>query len=99
MIKQILKLGFTDTIEPVKDFFAEVLSETYDVIRDDTNPDYLIFGDRNFGEHNKTFNSKNVIKIFYTGENQRPWDYDCHFAITFDHIDIDRHYRLPLLLS
>lgn len=93
---QTLKLGFTDTIEPVKDFFTEVLSKDFNVVRDDVNPDYLIFGDRNFGEHNKSFNDKNVIKIFYTGENQRAWDYDCHFAITFDHIDNERHYRLPL---
>ena len=81
MTKQILKLGFTDTIEPVKDFFIEVLSKDYDVVRDDDNPDYLIFGDRNFGEQNKVFNNRNVVKIFYTGENQRAWDYDCHYAI------------------
>jgi hypothetical protein len=93
---QTLRLGFTDTIKPVEEFFTEVLSIDYTVIRDDKDPDYLIFGDRNFGENNKSFNGKNTIKIFYTGENQRAWDYDAHYGISFDHIDNDRHYRLPL---
>lgn len=92
----VLRLGFADTIEPVKDFFTEVLSNDFLIVRDDQNPEYLIFGDRNFGETNKAFNGTNTIKIFYTGENQRPWDYDCHYAIGFDHFDNERHYRLPL---
>lgn len=94
MSKPKLKLGFTDTIESIKVFFTEVLSVDYEIIRDDNNPDYLIFGDRNFGSENEKFN--NCIKIFYTGENQRPWDYKCHYAITFDHYDTHNHYRLPL---
>lgn len=89
-----LKLGFTDTIPPIENFFTVQLSKRYQVIRDDTNPDYLIFGDRNFGNNN--VNYKNCIKIFFTGENQRPSDYLCHYAISFDHTDDARHYRLPL---
>lgn len=90
----VLKLGFTDTIEPIANFFITVLSQRYQVIRDDANPDYLIFGDRNFGNNN--VNYKKCIKIFYTGENQRYWDYFCDHAITFDHFDDHKHYRLPL---
>jgi len=93
---KLLRLGFTDTIEPFAEFFIETLSQDYEVVRDDANPDYLIFGDRNFGNNNTTYNNKNCIKIFYTGENCRPWDYQCHFAITFDHYDTANHYRLPL---
>lgn len=94
MSKAPLRLGFTDTIPPVEEFFTKQLSLIFNVIRDDNNPDYLIFGDRNFGERNLLH--KDCVKIFYTGENQRPWDYDCHYAITFDHYDDSRHYRLPL---
>lgn len=94
--KRILRLGFTDTFGAIENFFTNILSEDFDIIRDDVNPDYLIFGDRNFGNNNVNYNDKKCIKIFYTGENQRPWDYQCHFAITFDHIDDERHYRLPL---
>jgi alpha(1,3/1,4) fucosyltransferase len=89
-----LKLGFTDTFEAIAEFFIDTLSVDYEIIRDDANPDYLIFGDRNFGNNN--LNYKNCIKIFYTGENQRPWEYQCHYAITFDHFDTENHYRLPL---
>jgi alpha(1,3/1,4) fucosyltransferase len=92
----LLRLGFTDTIEPFANFFMTVLSREFTVIRDDENPDYLIFGDRNFGNNNVNYNTKNCVKIFYTGENQRPWDYQCHYAITFDHYDSVNHYRLPL---
>lgn len=91
-----LRLGFTDTFGAIENFFTEVLSNEYEIIRDDENPDYLIFGDKNFGGNNVNYDNKNCIKIFYTGENERPWNYRCHYAITFDHIDSDQHYRLPL---
>lgn len=96
MTKPVLKLGFTDTNEAIANFFVTILSEDFDVVRNDVSPDYLIFGDRNFGNNNLMFNNKRCIKIFYTGENERPANYACHFAISFDHIDDDRHYRLPL---
>lgn len=91
-----LKIGFTDTFGSIEKFFTEVLSREFEIERDDQNPDYLIFGDRNFGNNNINYNTKNCVKIFYTGENQRPWEYQCHYAITFDHVDNERHYRLPL---
>lgn len=91
-----LRLGFTDTFGAVEEFFTEHLSREYDIIRDDVDPDYLIFGDTNFGTNNENFNNKKCVKIFYTGENQHFWDYACHYSITFDHFDDERHYRLPL---
>jgi hypothetical protein len=92
-----LRLGFTDTFGGVENFFTKILSEKYEVIRDDTNPDYLIFGDKNFGNNNTQYDNKNCVKIFYTGENERPWDYKCHNSITFDHFEFEgKNYRLPL---
>lgn len=96
MTKPLLKLGFTDTFSAISNFFTTILSEDYEIVRDDANPDYLIFGDRNFGNNNVMYNSQRCIKIFYTGENERPSNYACHFAVSFDHIDDERHYRLPL---
>lgn len=91
-----LRLGFTDTITPFEEFFTEVLSREYDIERDDENPAYLIFGDRNFGSANQQPKYKNgVTRIFFTGENQRPAHYDCHYSISFDH-DTRDNYRLPL---
>lgn len=93
---KILRLGFTDTIESIANFFIQTLGEEYSVVRDDENPDYLIFGDINFGMNNKNYNNKNCVKIFFTGENQRPWQYDAHKAISFEHIDDANFYRLPI---
>lgn len=96
MEKPVLRLGFIDTFDAIANFFTNTLAEDYTIIRDDVNPDYLIFGDRNFGTRNNEFNNKRCIKIFYTGENERPSNYAYHYAISFDHIDDERHYRLPL---
>lgn len=94
MTKKTLCIGFTDTFDGCADFFIEWLSPEYNIIRNDEAPDYLIFGDENFGQNNLKY--ENCIKIFYTGENRRFWNYKCHHGITFDHIDDARHYRLPL---
>lgn len=92
----ILKLGFTDTYDNAKNFFTAILSRKYKVIRDDKDPDYLIFGDTNFGETH--YNYKRAKKIFFTGENVRPSYFTFDHAITFDHENSPRHYRLPLYI-
>lgn len=93
IMKKELKLGFADTFPNCINFFTDWLSERYDITRDDVNPDYLIFGDRNFGETHYRYNCK---KIFFTGENVRPNYFTYDHAITFDHINSSFHYRLPL---
>ena len=96
-MKKLLRLGFTDSFSSIENFFINILSEKYEVVRDDNNPDYLIFFDRNFGSNNSSYDAKNCIKIFYTGENARPWEYRCHNSITFDHFEFEgANYRLPL---
>lgn len=96
MTKPILKLGFTDTFDSIVTFFTDVLSVDYDIVRNDESPDYLIFCDRNFGNNNTNYNNRRCVKIFYTGENERPQNYVCHYAISFDHVDNEQQYRLPL---
>lgn len=93
-----LKLGFTDTHDHLAQFFSTILANRFDVEIDNENPDYLIFGDENFGTNNKNFSRDDVVKIFYTGENRRPENYDCDYAITFDHNYNNWHYRLPLFV-
>ena len=95
-MKNQLKLGFTDTNAQIANFFVAVLSQKFEITIDNDNPDYLIFGDKNFGQNNLTYDINKVVKIFYTGENQRPWDYNCNYAISFDHVENDKMYRLPL---
>lgn len=91
-----LRLGFADTFDGAKEYFTHLLSKRFEIVRDDQRPDYLIFGDRNFGDTNGRY--ENCIRIFYTGENQRPSDYRCDFAISFDHPTSERMFRLPLYL-
>ena len=93
-----LKLGFTDTHDHLAAFFNHVLGMRYEVELDNDNPEFLIFGDRNFGNDNLNFDRKKGTKIFYTGENQRPDSYACDYAITFDHNYSPWHYRLPLFV-
>jgi len=59
-------------------------------------PDYLIFADETYGKNNLDYNPNHVVKIFFTGENRRPWNYVAHHAISFDHMDGKQFYRLPL---
>lgn len=93
----VLRLGFTDTFDAAANFFTNVLSQRFEVVRDDSDPDYLIFGDRNFGERNRSYDPARCIKIFFTGENERPYNYKCHYSISFDHDEFGGHnYRLPL---
>lgn len=96
MSKPTIKIGFTDYFNPVDEFFTDLLSQDFEVVRDDNDPDYLFFCDENFGQNNKNYDPNKVKKIFYTGENRRPWNYACHYAITFDHLDSPQFYRLPL---
>lgn len=94
--KPDLVLGFTDTFENCKLFFTDILSRRYNVIRDDKEPIYLIFGDSNFGQNHFNYTDARITKIFYTGENVRPSYFKHHKAITFDHVNSMDHYRLPL---
>jgi hypothetical protein len=96
MTKPTLKIGFTDYFNPIDEYFTDILSEDYDIIRDDENPDYLFFCDENFGQSNLKYDETKMKKIFFTGENRRPWNYKAHHAITFDHIDGPHFFRLPL---
>ncbi len=95
-MKPRIKVGFTDYYSTMDTFIIDTLSRAFQVERCDESPNYLFFSDENFGQNNLKFNDKGVVKIFYTGENRRPQNYVCHFAISFDHLVNPRHYRLPL---
>lgn len=92
-----IKIGFTD-FGMCPEWMMSILSQRYNVIRDDLNPNILLFGDENFGRKNEQYDHNKVLKIFVTGENRRYWNYKCHLGITFDHIDDPNHFRLPLYI-
>jgi hypothetical protein len=96
-MKKKLKLGFTDAYDNAKKTLTDILGRYYEIIRDDTNPDYLIFCDPTFGTNNYSY--KNCKKILFTGENYRPTYFTYDYAITFDHESSPKHYRLPLYVA
>jgi len=98
MGRKPLRIGFADTFTTAINFFMDVFNKHYHVIRDDVNPEYLIYGEGEFGRSNERFDKTKVKKIFYTGENARPPYNDCFAAMTFDHENSSRHYRLPLYI-
>jgi hypothetical protein len=93
MQKKPLKIGFADVC--TSEFYETILSQRYELTIDNENPDFLFFGDENFGTRNLQYSKDKCIKIFHTGENRRPENYDCHYAMTFDHNPNQWHYRLP----
>ena len=94
--KPKLKLGFTDYYPTLDEFFVDTLAMLFDIERDDENPDYLIFCDETFGTNNLKYDPQKTVKILFTGENRRPWNYKAHHAVSFDHLDGSQFYRLPL---
>ena len=97
-MKPTLKLSICDTDPSLATFFYYIISSRYSIELDDKNPDFLLFGDENFGVSNLNYSRNDVTKIFYTGENRRPENYDCDYAVTFDYNFNPWHYRLPLFI-
>jgi alpha(1,3/1,4) fucosyltransferase len=95
-MRKTIKIGFTDYFPGFDEFFTDVLSSRYNLVRDDKNPDYLFFCDETFGTRNQSYDPNKTKLIFFTGENRRPWNYRCHHAISFDHLESKQFYRLPL---
>ena len=88
-----IKLHFSDFypgFDPKSNFFFDLLSTKYD-IELTQKADFLIYS--NFGSEHEKFKG---TKIFYTGENLRAKFDQCDFAFTFDYLDNENHYRLPL---
>ena len=81
---------FWGTFRPDNNYFTRLLSPYYDLVRSD-RPDFLLYSV--FG---KTHRERSGTRIFYTGENHRPDFRECDFAFTFDFVDRENHYRLPL---
>jgi len=93
-----LKINFTDTWDACVQFFVDILSNRYNV-EISKDAEYLLFCDENFGNTNTSYKKTDITKIFYTGENCRPENYECHYAITHDHNFHPWHYRLPLYVA
>jgi len=94
-MKKKIKIDFSDFwggFDKTNNYFYNLLKEEFDVIITD-NPDYLFFSV--FGNKHLQYKCK---KIFYTGENVAPPLHYCDYSFSFDYLDDERNYRLPLYL-
>jgi len=96
-MKKTIKITFSDfwpNLIPTDNYFYDLLSIKYNVIIDDINPDIVFFSV--YTNNHMRYDSNKVIKILYTGENRRPNYNECHYSLSFDYMNDNRNYRLPL---
>lgn len=94
-MKKNIKIAFVDfasDFDVNNNDFTSMLSERYNVIIDQKNPDYLFYA--NFGNEYLKYD---CIRIFYTGECIAPDFNLCDYAMAFERMSFgDRYLRLPL---
>jgi hypothetical protein len=93
----MIKIWFEDFwfgFDKSNNYFTQLLTEyKLEYTISNNNPDLLFFSI--FGNNNYLYNYK---KIFYTGENVNPLIYKADGYFSFDYINNENHFRLPLYL-
>lgn len=95
LFKKVLRINFVDfwPLDKTNNYFYNILSERYDVLVDEVNPELLFYSC--FGNEYLKYKCK---RIYFTGENTKADYKACDFAFTFDYNTRKDHYRLPLYL-
>lgn len=91
-MNKICFLDFWEGFNPNNNFILYILRSIMDVsiVANPNDSDIIIYSC--FGYDNTRYNKK---KIFFTGENKRPEDYQCDVSISFD-LDNNKNVRIPL---
>ena len=92
-MKPRIRIAFEDFwngFDPRDNYFTLLLSSTYDLELSDS-PDFMIHSW--FGQRHLRYR---CTRIYFAGECSRPDFTVSDYALTFDHIEDPRHYRLPL---
>ena len=85
-------MDFSSDFDVYNNDFITILSERYNVVVDNKNPDYLFYA--NFGN---SYLKYDCIRIFYTGECIAPDFNLCDYAVAFERLSFgDRYLRMPL---
>jgi Glycosyltransferase family 10 (fucosyltransferase). len=96
MTHKKIRIFFSDfwgAFDNENNFISKILEQSYTIILDPVNPQYLFFS--SFGYKHLTY--KNCVKIYYTGENNVPDFNLCDYAMAFQHIQFeDRYFRYPV---
>lgn len=85
-------IDFWPGFEKNNNYFFKLLSKYYSVVISD-EPEIIFYS--NYG---KDYLNYNCIRIYFSGENIRPDFSGCDFSMSFDFIDRENHYRLPLYI-
>ncbi|MBS1596765.1 MAG: glycosyltransferase [Bacteroidetes bacterium] len=88
-----LKINFTDFwpgFIKSDNYFYNLLSQHYEVSIAD-EPDILFYSC-----YGKDYLQFYCVRIFFSAENMRPDFSGCDYAMTFDYLQNQKHYRLPL---
>lgn len=86
---------FWPYFDPGNNYFINLFKKHYDVILDDSNPEFLFFSVFGF----KHLNYFNAVRIQYIAENLRPNYWEADFSLSFDFEEYsDRNFRLPLYI-
>ena len=95
-----MKIAFTDfwlDFDPENNFFTDLFRAIYGNVHvsHPSDSDILFFGP--YSQTHLHFQREGLVKIFYTGENERPNFTWCNYSLTFDFDDYEgRNVRLPL---
>jgi alpha(1,3/1,4) fucosyltransferase len=95
-----MKIAYTDfwlDFESENNFFTDLFRDIYEDVEVSSpeDADILFFGP--YGTQHRNFQRQGLVKIFYTGENERPNFDHCDYSLTFDFDDYEgRNIRLPL---
>ena len=77
-------------IDAHDNWFTHFLAQHFDV-EWSQDPRFLLYSELSPG-----WARHRGVRVFYTGENVRPDMRRCDWALSFDHLDHERHFRLPL---
>src|SRR5207253_273892 len=92
-MREKVKVKFVDFLVDLNQpgsLFYEILSQKYEVEFAD-DPEILFYS--NFGNEYLKYK---CVRVFVSGENERPDYTACDYAITFDYSNNPRHLRFPL---
>jgi alpha(1,3/1,4) fucosyltransferase len=93
-MKKTIRINFSDFdpgYDKTNNYFYHLLSNEYDVVIDEVNPQYHIYSC--FGTEYLNYD---CVRIFYTGENDMPDFNLCDYALSCHPIEFnDRHKRFP----
>ncbi len=97
-----LKIYFADfwlNFKLEDNYFFHLLKTKYDVVISPDNPDILFYSVDYLGKSEyKKYKSKNIKKIFFTGENKKPNYEIADYSFSFEESN-DKNYRLPLWVT